>query len=1034
MRRYGIFTAIMISGSLWAQPGQVAIPRIDQMPGLPTPYNVRDWQQVAKDYDAFVYNPNLSGDYLPLIFQESSGPNYPDLPVFGLPSYVGSNNPRGGEAINVLPSLVGATLVGIDKSNQNGNNWVLWSQNYFNRANGQNIYLNAPQTGSGGDWWYDVMPNVYFYQLYDLYGKLGHAEQQFTSIADAFLQSTRDLGGSDTPWQPAYFNYRAYDFASGTPNPDGVPEPEAAGTYAWILYNAFRETGERSYLRGAEWCMEFLDQWKNNPSYELQLPYGAYTAAKMNAELHTHYDVDKMINWIFNRGALRGWGTIVGRWSGFDVSGLVGEANDNGNDYAFLMNGLHQAAALAPLVRYDKRYARAIAKWILNLANATRLYYPGFLPANLQDGASWSLAHDPQKVIGHEALREVWNGVGPYSTGDAVRGTWAATNLALYGSSSIGYLGSLLRKTNVDGILQIDVRKTDFFSQDDYPTYLYFNPYDVAKSVEVTLPDTTVRIYEMLTESFLGDQVSQSVSLNIPAGEAVLIALVPPTGEPEFSQNHLLIAGKIVDYQPAETQQPLPPRIQALASNPTTVEIGDTVIVYGKAVDPEGGLLSYSWQSGAGQLQPRDTVASWATPPIAGSYRVYWQVTDDQGLTDTTSLLLKVVPEINRAPSIEDFHPMNKYTGTNSALTIICKASDPNGDTLSYTWSSNAGTITGEGSLINWTAPSVEGIYSIQVSVDDGRGESVMASVDILVRDFAGGSVPSLLAYYPFNKNADDVSGNGFHGIPSGARPTNDRQGQASQAYLFDGINDFIRVANDERLDFTNAITLSFWFKATALGEKERFLISHGSWQNRWKVSIIPERKIRWTIHASDGRIRDLDGVTTIKADSFYLATVTYDGAFMMLYLNGRLESFLAFAADINPVNLPLLMGQMLPDNANYNFEGTLDEVKLWDQALVPGQISQLVSTHRKVPFTIEKLSIYPNPAHTSLRIQIPDQLIGRNCRIRAFDVMGRLMTSKLVNSMGELIPLNINDWPAGMYLLELHADQTSYQTTFIKE
>jgi hypothetical protein len=38
------------------------------------------------------------------------------------------------------------------------------------------------------------------------------------------------------------------------------------------------------------------------------------------------------------------------------------------------MNGFQQAAALAPLPKYDKRYARAIAKWILNLANASRLF------------------------------------------------------------------------------------------------------------------------------------------------------------------------------------------------------------------------------------------------------------------------------------------------------------------------------------------------------------------------------------------------------------------------------------------------------------------------------------------------------------------------------------------------------------------------------------------------------------------------------------------------------------------------------------
>ena len=66
-----------------------------------------------------------------------------------------------------------------------------------------------------------------------------------------------------------------------------------------------------------------------------------------------------MLNWCFDRGELRGWGTIVGKWGAYDCSGLVGEANDQNNDYAFAMNGYEQAGALVPMVRYDDRFATA---------------------------------------------------------------------------------------------------------------------------------------------------------------------------------------------------------------------------------------------------------------------------------------------------------------------------------------------------------------------------------------------------------------------------------------------------------------------------------------------------------------------------------------------------------------------------------------------------------------------------------------------------------------------------------------------------
>lgn len=83
------------------------------------------------------------------------------------------------------------------------------------------------------------------------------------------------------------------DYQTQQPLKVGVPEPEAAGAYAWLLYHAYKTTENRNYLQSAEWAMEFLDEWTQNPSYELQLPYGTYIAAKMNAELGTNYDIEE---------------------------------------------------------------------------------------------------------------------------------------------------------------------------------------------------------------------------------------------------------------------------------------------------------------------------------------------------------------------------------------------------------------------------------------------------------------------------------------------------------------------------------------------------------------------------------------------------------------------------------------------------------------------------------------------------------------------------------------------------------------------
>jgi hypothetical protein len=50
---------------------------------------------------------------------------------------------------------------------------VLGCEEWFNRRPDENVYLNNYVSQSGDDWWYAVMPNVFFYQLYDLYPGTG---------------------------------------------------------------------------------------------------------------------------------------------------------------------------------------------------------------------------------------------------------------------------------------------------------------------------------------------------------------------------------------------------------------------------------------------------------------------------------------------------------------------------------------------------------------------------------------------------------------------------------------------------------------------------------------------------------------------------------------------------------------------------------------------------------------------------------------------------------------------------------------------
>lgn len=113
---------------------------------------------------------------------------------------------------------------------------------------------------------------------------------------------------------------------------------------------------------------------------------------------------------------------------------------------------------------------------------------------------------------------------------------------------------------------------------------------------------------------------------------------------------------------------------------------------------------------------------------------------------------------------------------------------------------------------------SDEIIYSgsTQVEILVGKVTNVQlhlsqtGSVEIIV---TWGDNAGLVAYYPFNGNANDESGNKYHGKVMGATLINDRFGIANSAYYFDGIDNEIFLDDQSSLDILGDITICVWFK-----------------------------------------------------------------------------------------------------------------------------------------------------------------------------------------------------------------------------
>ena len=524
---------------------------VQRMPDLPQPYEMRDWRQVALDFDRLVFDENIAGDFLPMIWMDEANDS------FGLPSYVCASDKHKGtrhEGITCMAAVVGATLAGVDKAGA-ARDYVSMCQCYFSEADG--IVLNLPGGKSGGSIWYDCYSSILFNMLALLYPGHGRLDEIRKTCADRFTEAINQLSGHGS--YTGNYNFTGYDFRNMRPMPNGRwLEPEGAAGMAWIAGVAHRIYGEEKYLSAARQALQFLEELKMNPQYEILMPFGAVMAARLNAWQGDQWDVDKLINWCFDTTSYsrHGWGVIDQRWGDYDCHGLCGSHTDHGlrygpdipqavrqahGGYAFVTNTYSMLGAILPLCKYDKAYAADLGKYALNALNASRLFYPGAHDAKHQSCGFWH--GDPYNCMAYEGLRRRWDGQEPYATGDPIRYAWDAIDIGLYGSAHVGILGALAEKTEIEGILRLNLNATDFAGDNDLPTYLYYNPYAEEKHLSLEWAAGSA-VYDVLSGQAAEGQ------LTLPPGGAALIRLLAQDGRKLHQEGNLLKYGEaIVDYQ-----------------------------------------------------------------------------------------------------------------------------------------------------------------------------------------------------------------------------------------------------------------------------------------------------------------------------------------------------------------------------------------------------------------------------------------------------------------------------------------------------
>ena len=202
-----------------------------------------------------------------------------------------------------------------------------------------------------------------------------------------------------------------------------------------------------------------------------------------------------------------------------------------------------------------------------------------------------------------------------------------------------------------------------------------------------------------------------------------------------------------------------------------------------------------------------------------------------------------------------------------------------------------------------------------------------------------------LVAYYPFNGDANDESGNENNGTVNGATLTTDRFGNENSAYSFDGFDDFVEILHSSDLEFTDKISFGIWYKLSENSPSHTTLLSkteNSGFSIKNNYNQLPDDQINGYVHLGN------DYISTSTEFSchnmWHQVFFTFENDTLKCYLDGELKSSaLGYGFITNNSNIPLLIGAE-PNSvgANQYFDGLLDDVRIYNRNLSEDEIEQL--------------------------------------------------------------------------------------------
>jgi CubicO group peptidase (beta-lactamase class C family) len=235
----------------------------------------------------------------------------------------------------------------------------------------------------------------------------------------------------------------------------------------------------------------------------------------------------------------------------------------------------------------------------------------------------------------------------------------------------------------------------------------------------------------------------------------------------------------------------------------------------------------------------------------------------------------------------------------------------------------------------------------------------------------------SLVAYYPFDSDFNDHSGNNYNGKVKEALLT----GSVNKACYFNGRNASIEVPNVEPLKTVKQLTISCWICPFSAKAYDSWICKANDRKNnsQWRLSFSQKctKQVQLVIYNTDWVEYNFDFKFDPKKWYHMVYLIDNIEHKATIYIDGK--SFSKFTiADLKTSGGPLLMGYQMDDKTFYN--GMLDETLIYNRILndkeILGLYDNFKNTEKANVEVIKTASFSQDAQYLNLRMDTLDKLM----------------------------------------------------------